>query len=269
MITALGMMALVPQFCLAQHTQPSGAITNLVSNPTNDLWDVTLDTKLNHVDTEIPRLHMIFDVDFTQDGGGKLAGAGPTQVSLSYMNKNDVWVTLPPFPATYKVKGTVTSSKGIGKLSYTASIIGTNLMEGKDRKISGSVSDTVKLNAITGQVTGTSTTKGSASGYGATSGKESFTYAVPVELGNGSWTLVMNLVPELKNKMSGAATVTLATGQAYDFAITGTWAPKTWQSKLTLKGFGPSKGSTLSVTMVDNDVTIISGKVSGQTVKVK
>jgi hypothetical protein len=251
--------------------QPSGSITNLVTNPVNALWDFSLLTnELQNVDFSASRkdvtAEFVYADAFTQNGAGKLSGSGTTTVALTVDGEN------PSFTGPYKVSGSVTSSKGVAKVTFMTKVSGTDVeVDGKSRSVSGSESEVVEIDAVTGQVTGRSTARAAASGLGAISSTKTISdtlSAVAPEIGDGTWTLVLDFGSASGKSLTGTATVTLNAGTAYPFNFTGAFDSKTGDSKLNLKGTGSGVGSALIVTLnSSNTVSGITGKVSGQTVK--
>jgi hypothetical protein len=254
---------------LASAQAPSGNISTNITNPTNALWDITMVHEIKHVSFDIDNLDVVFDVDFTQNGGGKLAGAGDTTVLLALDGTNQ-----PSFAAAYVVKGAITSVKGVGRLSFSDGATGIAFLNGADRKASVAEKMNIIIDPVTRQiVSGTFSRKASAAGLGSKTDSGAIEpESLPGELGDGSWTLSLDLQPDSKNKFTGTnntATVSLASGMIYHFAVIGAYVGPTQQSKLVLKGVDEAKGSSLKVTLLGSQITGILGKVSGQAISVK
>jgi hypothetical protein len=251
--------------------QPSGSITNLVSNPANALWDFSLLTnELQNIDLTASRkdvtAEFIYADPFTQNGAGKFSGSGSTTAALTVDGESN------SFAGPYKVSGSVTSSKGVAKVTFTTKVSGTGVeLDGKSRSVSGGETEIVEVDAVTGQVTGRSTARAAASGLGAISSTSTISDTlsdVAAQIGDGTWTLVLDFGSPSGKSLTGTATVTLNAGTVYPFSFTGAFDSKTGDSKLNLKGTGAGQGSALIVTLnSSNTVASISGKVSGQTVK--
>ena len=83
---------------------------------------------------------------------------------------------------------------------------------------------------------------------------------------NGTWTLAFDVSP-YGNRCTGTGSVTLSSGKTLPVAVTGSYAPKTGVSKLTLKG----AGINLSLTglLQNGQITMqkLTGKALGQTVR--
>jgi len=167
-------------------------------------------------------------------------------------------------------KGSITSSKGVAHVVFSVKVSGHTAIEHKGvsavRAVTATANYTIKLDANAGQVTGRVSEKASAAGAGSISDTRQFADSIPADLGNGSWTLVLNFDAANGSKLTGKATVTLQTGAVYPFSFTGTFAPHTQLSKLSLKGLDAGKGSALQVTFKNNAITKIAGRVAGQSV---
>jgi len=90
------------------------------------------------------------------------------------------------------------------------------------------------------------------------------TVAVP-ETADGNWTLNLEIVPE-GNKLSGSASITFSNGEAFQFGLRGSYAPKKQKTTVILRGAGIDKGATLLVSIADMEMRIVSirGIVGGQ-----
>ena len=244
-----------------------------VTDPTNAVWDVSRLAQLQHVAIDIEKTSGAgakadYDDPFVQNGGGKLKGSGPTVISVSYRKDVD-WITVDPFAGTYVANGSVTSTKGSAVVTFSTSAQGKAVLDGKTRKVTAGGNTTVKIQGPAGTMNGRFTEHASAVGMGTLNDHGTFgPEAIPAELGDGSWTLAMDFDSPVGNKLSGTGTVTLATGMVFPFKVTGTYAPKTGISKLTLKGTDIGKNSQLQVTVLNGQIMRVTGTVSGQNVKV-
>jgi hypothetical protein len=262
----ISLAALAAQTSFAQ--APTGSITNVVTSHNNVLWDATL-APLETINLDLPNrgssdtndLLITFDDPYTQDGKGKLAGTGATQITAT--NGSDITLS---FPGTYVAKGTIKGNNGLSSVKFSSKATGTANIQGADRTLNASAAYTITLDANAGTATGRLVGKAAASGVGSTSGSSTFSDSIPAELGDGSWTLVLNFGAPVGTKLAGTATVTLATGQVYPFNFTGTFVASTAQSKLSLKGVDAGLGSVLSVTLHGSTVFSIKGKVAGQVI---
>ena len=262
---ALSLAAFTTQNAFSQ--APTGSVSIVISSSTNALYDATL-APLKSIKLDIPQnnsgdLLISFDDPYAQDGKGKLAGAGTTQVAVT----NDMGVAL-SFPGTYQTKGTIKGNNGLTTIRLASKVSGLAFISGLFRNVSASAKYSVTIDSAAGTVTGTRMQKASASGLPSAGDTESITDVIPPEIGDGSWTLMVNFGEPSGTKLQGTATVTLATGQVYPFNFTGTFVSATGQSKLTLQGVDAAAGSKLTVTLQGSAVTSIKGKVSGQVVSV-
>lgn len=275
----VGVSTLNVQTLLAQ---PSASITNLVNSPSNALWDFSkLTNDLQNVDFTIFKVshgvtntqaEVAYADPFTQDGHGKFSGSGSTAVTLTTEG------TTTTNTLTYKVNGSVTTSKDAARINFTTKVSGAAEVNGKTRNVTASATYIVSVDAVTGEVTGRQATHASASGLGSIASSTSIDSPLTnfvAEIGDGTWTLVLgpflmnNVVePGKPQTLTGNATVTLSSGTVYPFNITGTFVPHTGESHLNLKGQDNGAGSMLVVTLnSSNQVNRITGHVSGQTVK--
>ena len=260
-VLAVSLSAFVALNASAQ--APSGTVSILVNDSGNALYDATL-APLQVIDLDVPEggssdLHITYDDPYTQDGKGKLAGAGATQVAVT--NDSDIALS---FPGTYQTKGTIKGNNGLTTFRLASKASGTAFIENANRKVSASAKYTININSAAGTISGMLMQKVSASGLGSLGNTETFNESLPPELGDGSWTLEINFGEPDGTKLTGTATVTLVTGQVYPFLLKGKYVDSTGQSKLQLKGFDDGTGSKLTVTMQGNSINTIKGKVSGQ-----
>ncbi len=90
---------------------------------------------------------------------------------------------------------------------------------------------------------------------------------------NGSWDLVLNVIPSGKSKYTGSGEVALSNDRTLPFTVTGSYASKSDTSKLTLKGSGSNRGASVSVLGAFEsgsvNVQTLAGKILGQTLKYK
>jgi hypothetical protein len=172
-----------------------------------------------------------------------------------------------------QTKGSASGANRIFRFTFTAKATGEAMLEGQLRKVTASRTFTITLSAITQVYFGRLSQTASAAGLGTLSDNLMINPAslFQLDLGDGSWTLVLNFDAPgtIPNKLTGNATVTLATGLSFPYAFTGTYTPRTGQSKLNLKGHDAGLGSTLQVTLQGSDVTRMVGRVSGQAINVK
>ncbi|SPE50493.1 exported hypothetical protein [Verrucomicrobia bacterium] len=276
-ISIVSLAALAAQISSAQ---PAGSITNQITGSTNVLWDFSqLTGELQTITLNVVKVsrgqtngtEVSFTDSFTQDGRGKLAGSGITLVTLIPD------VTQPEtntFDAKYVTRGSVTSSKGVARLTFSVTlsgrtVVGNSKHPAAERSFTAKANYALKFDAKAGQVSGRVVESAAATGLGSITETKPITDTLPSDLGDGTWTLVLNFAEAVGDKLSGIGTVTLETGQTYPFAFTGTYTSNTGESKLNLKGTGAGLGSMLKVTLHGSQLTGIMGQVAGQTVDVK
>jgi hypothetical protein len=268
--------------------QPTGSITNLVTDSANKLWDFSrLTNDLQTLQLDIQKISkgdtntvtVVYSDPFIQNGAGKLVGSG-TNAQVQIIVNNDSETNT--FTGKYTTSGAISGSKGVTKVSFLSKVSGkvTFFGDTKATAVSASANYVVKFDTTnpTNQVySGRAIQQATAAGKGSLSEVTTIDPApIKAELGDGSWALALNFIANTNkvsgnatNKLSGTASVTLATGDAYKYNFTGIYAPKTKQSKLVLKGTELAKGSTLQVTLQTNAVAKITGKVAGQLVNVQ
>jgi hypothetical protein len=261
--------ALVFLPCVATAAMPSGSLQINVTGPTNHIWDASSIHELQHLDFEISdqNTEISFAAPFVQTGAGKLVGTGLTQLEVD----SPVFVgTITD--AVYKASGSVTSSKGIARLTFSGTAKGPAEAAGKTRILTGTLAVKVTINSLLESASGVYTSAGAASGYGSIKevGTLDFNWTDVVNsMGNGSWSLSMQLTNDLVKKIGGTATVTLSSGAQYDFTVKGAYKLKTDTSLLVLSATSSSKGSSLKVNLTGSTISALQGKVSGQAIKWK
>ena len=260
-------LALFPQLCSAGI--PSGALQINVTDPTNHIWDASSIDELQNLnfgisdeDTEIA-----FAAPFVQTGAGKLVGTGST----------DLVVAAPIFTGTisavYKASGSVTASKGVARITFTGLAKGPAEIESKTRVLTGKLAVKTSIDSVLETASGVYVSTGAASGYDTIkeAGPLNFTWADVIDsMGDGRWSLELQLANDGVKKIEGSATVTLSSGAEIELTVKGAYKSKTDTSLLVLSSSNASsKGSALKVSLTGSTVTAIQGKVSGQAIKWK
>jgi hypothetical protein len=258
----LGMLGLSVPWCGA--AIPGGLLTYDVTDSANLLWDVTKVSDLHNIHVGIGDISadIYFDVDFTQDGAGKLKGAGVTTVEVISSELSGIFAN-----ATYKVTGKVSSRAGVAKLRYQATASVLAQVNSRQTRVKATAVWTATLNGVTKQLTGIYKNRASASGRGSASetGPIPQTWAdVAADLGDGGWSIHLALSNDSFKKITGTAAVRLDSGAVLPFTVKGKYNSKTDMSKLVLIPAPGSKGSSLRVTMLGNNITELKGKVFGQ-----
>jgi hypothetical protein len=270
-ILLAGLAVLSVGLFTAQPVFGQTTVTFPVTDPTNAVWDLSAFNGAQDTDIEISNngdyVRLQFASPFEQTGGGKFLGSGSTTVSLEYDSSSGL-VNAPPFTGTYVIKGAITSSKGVTRISFTSTLKGSPFIEGQNRAATASFSAAAVINPITRTWTGRTGAIAKAVGLGNVNDSDTFSESIPPGLGDGSWTLVLNFNPSPDNKVTGTATVTLKTGKVLPFDVKGGYNPKKGETRVTLRGKDAGLGSSLQVVLVNGQVKGVSGKISGQTIKI-
>jgi hypothetical protein len=234
---------------------PSGTFTYVFTNA--PLWDPT-GVFTNTIDTNGIVDHVI--VDLTAAANGSVTGE----------RQDDITEVTDEGTDTANVNGTISgkiSGKGgapSGKLKEAGTV--TGVFEGHDYTgtAKGSSTVTLEVSSITNVVTVGSLKISPKGGKSVTfTGDDSS----PVTNGaNGNWTLDTDVIATV-DKLSGTATLTLDSGRAFNYEITGTYSASSGASKLKLVGGTNAIGSSISLTTTGTnmDLTALKGKVLGQT----
>ncbi len=186
----------------------------------------TLEFEISEEDTEIS-----FAAPFTQTGAGKLIGTIPRWMWIRrYLSGQ--------YQTPYGASGSVTSSKGVARLTFTGTARGLAEIEGKTRVLTGKLAVKVAIDSSLETATGVYTSSGAASGYGSIKevGTLDFTWTDVVNsMGNGTWSLEMQLTNDGVKKIGGTARVTLSSGAQFDFTVKGAYKSKTDTSVLVCR----------------------------------
>jgi len=279
----LSIAVMVSSMTLALQTglaQPSGLLTNAVTGAANALWDFSqLTNELQNIYFSGKSVVISYADPYTQDGHGKfIASSSKTTATVITGISDDTPTTNELAEASYKVTGSVTSTKGVAKLVFTTSLSGAVESNGKNREFSSTTTFTIKVDAVAGQVSGRWAESGRLSGGGgptrsSTSSGLYGPYALSdyqAEVGTGAWTLILDFSSASGKTLAGTATVTLDSGTVYPFTFTGAFSSHTGESKLNLKGVSGAVGSMLQVTLnSSNQAVFVSGRIAGQTVNLR
>jgi hypothetical protein len=238
--------------------------TNSVSDPNSAIWDAGTIQQFKEFHAEGKGMRFSFVGDFTQNGFGKLTGAGKVPVELVFTND----LTTNHFTADTKYNGSIHSDRGLTRIDVDAKATAKADLRGAMRRVNLSRKDQVTVNNATRSVTGRSDSKANVSGLGEVSVRNTINGVLPPEAGDGSWDLAIAVHVERK-KAVGQATLTPDMGRPYEFGIKGNVNDKHKTSDLDLKGLGTSKDSHLKVKVANGIVTEISGEVAHQKVKWK
>ena len=245
---------------------PSGSWKLEISDVTNHVWDVTgiqeLQTPLlEFTDDDVT---VRFDAPFGQNGSGKLAGAGIAQIDVD----SSIYAGL--VQGTYVARGSITAAKGIARLTITSSAKGTAQIGGGPHVVSSFATVKAAIDSVSHSVNGTYTSAAAASGYGAVhdAGLLNVSWTnVLASMGDGRWTLHLNVTNDAVKTVGGTATVALSSGSTLTFAVKGKYNAKTDSTLLILSADAASKGSSLKVNWAASGAATLQGKLTGQTIK--
>ncbi len=244
---------------------PVGNLQVQISDPTNHVWDATRIGELQSPEVRISdsEVFVAFSAPFTQNGAGKLTGAGATEMT----------VHSPIFDGAvqgaYVANGSITAAKGIAKLTLISAAKGPAMIEGKAQTLLATAGVKITLNSLTESASGVYLVTALATGHGAVKESGPLTFPWPdaiTAMGSGAWTLSLALTNDAVKKVGGTATVNLSTGHSLGFTAKGTYNAKNGSTLLVLAGDTPSKGSSLKVTLTSTNTAVLKGKLSGQTV---
>ena len=257
-------LAFLPRLCSAGI--PSGPLQIDVTDATNHIWDVSRIDELQHPAFEFSddNVEIGFAAPFIQTGAGKLIGAGATQLEVNA----DIFAGT--VAAVYKASGSITSVRGVARIAFAGSAKGLPIIDGKARVLTGTLAVKFAIDSPQQFASGVYKATGTASGYGSIKevGLLDITWNDVVNsMGDGSWSLQMQLTNDGVKKIGGMARVTLSSGGAFDFLVKGVYKSKTDTSVLVLSPSISGKGSILKVNLTGSTITSIQGKVSGQAVR--
>lgn len=269
---------LVPFLATAVPVGPSGDYSQTVTNPADAVWNFSgafTNANIDVTNKEGTVVQADITVDFSQTGAGKITGSAvdvPITVIIGGSGAGSHAGSF-SFPATVTSKGSMTSAKGGAHLNLTVTATGTGTLpsESKSSKVTLSGQINATINNTNQTLTGSTKETASASGNGSIVNTTPFTNSIsdvgPV--GDGSWTLALTGLATTDNKVTGTATVTLNSGQEFNYTVKGTFS-STKGTLLLLSGENAaSAGSTIQVTLdTSNAVTAIKGKICGQMVNV-
>lgn len=193
-----------------------------------------------NLDITLPLSDTDFNMNLSMDGNGKIVGTGHTET------KADTFYGTLYLTMDYGLTGKVTATNGIGRMSLKMKITGTAELSGFTEVVplkgTASMTGDVDLNNRTILVT--TKVKVCAKGVGCQGGTDSFTGTL-TDQDVADWSLDLSISQVSEKKLSGIATVRLATGPKYAFTVKGAYDPKKDLSTLALKG---STGGSLKLT---------------------
>jgi hypothetical protein len=191
--------------------------------------------------------------------------------------------TVGPFSATYVVAGSITSSRGITRITRIDSASGTTAFKtvmSTNVNNTNYVARTVRSRRLLqivrqpGQPGDTNCVISlvqsiSVSGWGTFTTKTLKAPLVETNFLRNSqvWTLAMTL-STTNRTVSGTGTVQLSSSETYAYSARGAFKAATGRSIIVLKGLDAAKGSALTVVMNRDAVASIKGRILGQSVNV-
>lgn len=167
--------------------------------------------------------------------------------------------------AKYTVKGTLSTYRDTLRLKLAYVVKGKADIEGDIMRFSVNLNQDVVLNENTGEMSGTLKGRASLAGMGSQPFNQPITLDAPPGYGFGSTDLDLSIDGD--KKLIGSGIITLPSGETVEFISTASFNGKTLQYKIQLKGDKDdafSRGSKLTLTIVDDTVTAMSGTVLGQ-----
>lgn len=245
---------------------PLGRVTCAVNDSANVLWDLATMEAWRDIDFEIGKVQsrVRYDVDFAQNGQGKLTGTGLTMIRVDSPLFYGVYSN-----AVTKVTGSISRSARVAKVSFTATAKARVNVLNRGTSATMSAVRTMTIDTSTRQVTGKYSNRASVSpgGKGNENGSLPLSWEdVQRTLGDGAWTLTLDLAQSDATTLQGSATVQLRSGAQYDFSVKGRYISTSDTTQLTLTAEPSAKGSDLTVSLKGSSVTRIAGEVSGQAI---
>jgi hypothetical protein len=204
----------------------------------------------------------------SEDPSGKFTGGGDFDYDTGY---GDIGGNI-------TASGTVKNSGTVTRVTMKLLLSGSGNIDGDDVVFTASATYNSEIDSADSELIGSGSAKitvkdldtGKKKSESGSLGKD-LTMELPASA-IGDWNLTLNLTTN-KTKYTGTATVVTSTGATADYTATGSYTAKKDTSKITLKGTGLSKGSSLSllISTVGANLTVdtLSGKVFGQSVKFK
>jgi hypothetical protein len=239
----------------------SGSFTNEFGS-TVSLWDLsgTYSESFGGINTHYT---------LSMDPSGKFTGQGTATA-------NDVEGYSVDMDLGLSFTGSASTSGKLTRVNMTMKMAGSGTIEGYDCTFKATVTEKLEIDAESRTLVGTVSGKVTAripdlhrSGS-ASIPKTSINTSLPGDA-DGTWTLDVTSNATNKNKCVGSGTITLSNDRQIPVLLSGSYAPKTDQTKLTLKGTGVNKSVTLSIAAVNTNAQMIikqlTGKAMGQSLK--
>ena len=145
---------------------PSGQWQIQVSDATNHVWDVSRIAELQSPIVAFVDEDTIvsFEAPFSQNGSGKLVGAGAADIEVASP------ILTGSVAGEYVTRGKVSSANGIARLTFSSSVKGSTMILGQVRTVSSSFVVKAALDSLTQTTTGSYGATATAAGYGTFTG---------------------------------------------------------------------------------------------------
>ena len=236
---------------------PIGTLVKDFNTNNAPVWDLTGTYQITQqlIGVAGQLVDVSFSITIVVDDKGNVTGK---DVTVAFIGSKGV------VGGAYTVHGKVTGSDGIARLRLRVRIVGDGIVAGVATHAVINARYDAEVN-FAGELNGTS--KGGVSLSNLGSGKINSEFFQPVPPGiDGSWTVTMNILP-LK-KLDGSATATFQSGRIVLFDLSGSYSSSRNDSRISLRGVGPSRGARLKLLLDGNsNVEEARGKLLGQKVR--
>jgi hypothetical protein len=222
------------------------------------VWDLSGPLELNQQIIGVAGSGIQLSVPVTMDQSikGRLDGSGFTTLTV---DTNVI-------TGRYRVEGKVYTAASKTKVKLTVRASGRDVIAGVTNTFKIVLVYKLELDPETQQLTGT--VRGTARFSQLRGGRVHQDVTVALPAGNdGSWTLTLDL--NSTTPPGGNAEITLPNGRFLPYAVRGKYSSSTDSTKLTLSGFGNSRGSKLTLRVAGTNalLTELRGRVFGQKLK--
>jgi hypothetical protein len=234
---------------------PSGTLFYSFDTDNAPVWDFTGTFQFEHQLQGEGFTDFSFGIAVTQDGNGRLTGSGVTIIAVG----SDFMA------GDYTVKGRVSTSGGLARVSMTVRIKGQGILAGRGTSYAIIITYNATVDPETFELVGRARGSARFADVGKARIKSDFSIPVPEGV-TGAWTLVINVLPLAK--LGGIAFLTPSSGQTIQFDVGGSYSASHDEAKIKLSGTTPNE-STQLVLVVDGagDILAAKGRVLGQRVR--
>ena len=236
-------------------TPPLGTFIYDFSPTNKPLWDLSGPLELNQEIVGVAGSGIPLSVPIMVDQNikGRLAGSG-------YAN---VLVDTNVINAKYRMSGKVYTAADKTKVKLNVRATGNDVISGVTNSFRIVLVYQLELDPLTQTLSGT--VRGTAKFSALTDGRINQETTVALPVGNdGSWVLKLEL--NSIKPPGGNAAITLPNGRFLQYSARGSYSESRDQTRLTLRGFGNSRGSRLSLRLLSTNaiLTDLGGRVLGQ-----